>query len=125
MRIRHRLAAMLTAVALLVGSQSNGTAAEYSFAPYGLGAAAFGAGVTPPPGTYNTAATAFYAADIAASIQFGGVRINAGAHFRRLRSGAKPHLCPGKKTLGRKPRIVSHSARGAHSVLQRPTASRD
>ena len=87
MRMRHRLAAMLTAVALLVGSQSNGTAAEYSFAPYGLGAAAFGAGVTPPPGTYNTAATAFYAADIAASIQFGGVSINAGAHVEGFSSG--------------------------------------
>ena len=85
MRIRHRLAAMLTAVALLVGSQSNGTAAEYSFAPYGLGAAAFGAGGQHP---------------------IWRCQHQCGRPRRRLQQRAKR----------RKPRIVSHCARAAHSV---------
>ena len=100
MRTRHRLAAMLTAVALLVGSHSNGTAAEYSFSTYGLGAAAFGAGVTPPPGTYVTAATAFYAADIASSIQFGGVTINAGAHVEGFSSALSLLYVPERRLWG-------------------------
>ena len=48
-------------------------------------------------GTYVTAATAFYAADIAASIQFGGITINAGAHVEGFSSALSLLYVPERK----------------------------
>ena len=59
-------------------------AAEYGFSTYALGQTVFGAGVTPPPGTYVTAAAGVYTADIGRTVTFGnGVTVGAGAnvHF--------------------------------------------
>ena len=54
-------------------------ATEYAFSTYGLGSAAFGAGMTPPAGTYVTFVSSYYSAKIGADIDFGGVIIDAGA----------------------------------------------
>jgi hypothetical protein len=77
-------ARQLLLVGLVVGGQTlaprpQATAAEYTFSTYGLGGAAFGAGVTPPPGTYISAATTFYRGSISGDINIGGVVFNAGA----------------------------------------------
>jgi hypothetical protein len=79
---------MLAAVAggLSLQASFEAKAAEYGFSSYGLGQTAFGAGVTPPPGTYVTSATGFYNAKIGTAEEFGGVIINAGAHVEFLSS---------------------------------------
>jgi hypothetical protein len=61
-------------------------AAEYGFSSYGLGQTAFGAGVTPPPGTYVTTAIGFYDAKIGTTVEFGDpkVAVGAGAHVEFL-----------------------------------------
>jgi len=54
-------------------------ATEYTFTTYALGGAAFGAGVTPPPGTWVTTAFTHYKGNIDGNINIGGVVFNAGA----------------------------------------------
>ena len=76
------LATVAGCLSLEAGSKAS--ASEYGFSSYGLGQNAFGAGVTPPPGTYVTTATAFYDAKIGATLEFGGVTIGAGAHVEFL-----------------------------------------
>ncbi len=70
-------------LSIAVGGLSLGvtsaTAAEYTFTTYGLGGMAFGAGVTPPPGTYLSTAMSFYTGSISGSIDIGGQIFNAGA----------------------------------------------
>jgi hypothetical protein len=69
---------------VLISALPNAHATEYAFSTYGLGSAAFGAGVTPPPGTYVTAATGYYAAEIATAVNFQNVTLNAGAKVEGL-----------------------------------------
>jgi hypothetical protein len=59
-------------------------ATEYGLSTYALGQNAFGAGVTPPPGTYLTSATSFYNGKIGSTLEFGGVTLGAGAHLEFL-----------------------------------------
>jgi hypothetical protein len=72
-------------VAAVAGCLSFGVAleakaAEYGFSTFALGQNAFSAGVTPPPGTYVTAATGLYTGDIGRTVTFGnGVTLGAGA----------------------------------------------
>jgi hypothetical protein len=66
MRARHPVLLALGAAGALLSSAVESTATEYAFSTYGLGSAAFGAGVTPPPGTYVTEAASFYSASIGA-----------------------------------------------------------
>ena len=53
-------------------------AAEYGFTTYPLGSLSFGAGITPPPGTYVTDAISFYTGTIAGQFDFGGRTFNVG-----------------------------------------------
>ena len=82
---------------LLLALPANGKAAEYAFSSYGLGEAAFSAGVTPPPGTYVTAATGFYTAEIGAQVPFGRVTINAGAKIDGFSNGWNVLYVPERK----------------------------
>ena len=75
-------------------------ATEYGFSSYGLGSSAFGAGFTPPPGTYVTLVTGFYSAEIGGAINFGGVVINAGARVEGFTSGLNALYVPERKVLG-------------------------
>jgi hypothetical protein len=79
MHTRHWLFVSLAAGCLVAAAGPQARAAEYTFSTYGLGSAAFGAGVTPPPGTYVSAATTFYRGSISGNINIGGVVFNAGA----------------------------------------------
>jgi hypothetical protein len=68
----HRFFSLLFGGSLLAAASVDARAAEYAFSSYGLGSAAFGAGVTPPPGTYVTTAVSYYTATIGTTVSFGG-----------------------------------------------------
>jgi hypothetical protein len=53
MRAKQLLGMSLAAGYLALSAVPRAEATEYTFSTYGLGSAAFGAGVTPPPGTYG------------------------------------------------------------------------
>jgi len=78
MRVRTFLFQVVGVATLVVGGSRPATAEEYTFSSYGLGSAAFSAGVTPPPGTYVSFVAGYYAGDIRGTINFGGVVFNAG-----------------------------------------------
>jgi len=65
---RRRILANVAAGGLSLYASLTAEAAEYTFSIYGLGGTAFGAGVTPPPGTYVSAAATFYRGDITGNI---------------------------------------------------------
>src|SRR5947207_15097889 len=76
------------------------SATEYGFSTYGLGGNAFSAGVTPPPGTYVTEATAFYSATIGTTVSFGGVTINPGAKVDLFFATTNILYVPERKVFG-------------------------
>jgi hypothetical protein len=76
------------------------TAAEYGFTSYSLGQNAFGAGVTPPAGTYVTTAVGLYTADIGRGVSFGGVTLGAGAHIEFWSSAVNGLYVLEHKVLG-------------------------
>src|SRR5438046_10059327 len=81
MRAARYLLLVAVAGCLSLETSFEAKAAEYGFSIYALGQNAFGAGVTPPPGTYVTSATGLYTADIGRTVTFGnGVTVGAGAH---------------------------------------------
>ena len=75
-------------------------AAEYALSTYGLGGSAFGAGVTPPAGTYVTTAAGNYSGEIGTSVSFGGVTLNAGAKLDFFSSGLNVLYVPERKLFG-------------------------
>jgi hypothetical protein len=76
------------------------SATEYAFPTYGLGAAAFGAGVTRPPGTYVTEAFAFYRARIGTTVTFGDDTINPGAKVELFSGATNLLYVPERKVFG-------------------------
>jgi len=90
----------LVAGCCLAAASAPGNAAEYGFSTYGLGGSAFGAGVTPPAGTYVTNLYAYYQGDIESTISFGGVTINAGAEAKGFSTGVNILYVPERKVLG-------------------------
>jgi hypothetical protein len=96
----HRFLSGGTLALALVAAGERAEATEYGFSTYGLGGAAFGAGATPPPGTYVTAVSGFYSGDIAATVNFGGVIINAGASVEGFTSGTNILYVPERKLFG-------------------------
>src|ERR1700730_16144946 len=100
MRLRPWAACTLAAAWILIAATVGSRATEYGFSTYGLGGNAFGAGVTPPPGTYVTAATGFYSADIGGSLNFGGVTINAGAKVEGFSGATNVLYVPERKFFG-------------------------
>ena len=77
---RSRLSA-ISALALTCGlfaSAPSSQAAEYAFTTYPLGTLAFGAGITPPPGTYVTNAMSFYSGNVGGNFDFGGRTLQCG-----------------------------------------------
>jgi hypothetical protein len=97
MRIRF------TAIAVAFFSLSGISAAsadEAGFSSYGLGASAFNAGVTPPPGTYLTFGSGFYTATIGGAVTLGNVTLNAGAHVDFFQAFINGLYVPDRKVLG-------------------------
>lgn len=75
-------------------------AAEAALGSYGLGGNSFGAGATPPPGTYVTAVAAYYQAEIGGQVPFHGVIINAGAKVDFFSSALNVLYVPERKIFG-------------------------
>src|SRR5262249_14187915 len=94
------LLAGLAAASLLAAAGHRAQAAEYTFSTYGLGGMAFGAGVTPPPGTYVSTAASFYRGRISGNIDIGGVVFNAGAKVELLAGALNGLYVPDWEVLG-------------------------
>ena len=74
-------------------------AAEYAFTAYPLGSLSFGAGITPPAGTYVTDAISFYTGTIAGQFDFGGRTFNAGVKADLFFDGVNILYVPNAKIL--------------------------
>ena len=98
--MRARLLLLPIIVGVLLTAHPQAKASEYGFSTYGLGAAAFGAGVTPPAGTYVTNSYAYYQGDLNATISFGGVTVNAGADVKMFSTALNILYVPERKVLG-------------------------
>ena len=100
MRTRQSSLQAIIAACLLLAFRAEANATEYAFSTYGLGGVAFGAGVTPPAGTYVTSVTGFYSGKIGGAVDFGHVVINAGAKVEAFTSGANLLYVPERKLFG-------------------------
>jgi hypothetical protein len=100
MRARQFLARALVAGCIFAVAGEEARATEYAFSTYGLGQNAFGAGVTPPPGTYVTAVTGVYSAEIGTAVDFGRVVINAGSKVDLFSSALNVLYVPERKLFG-------------------------
>jgi hypothetical protein len=87
MRIQCFIARAFLTFTFLAAASLRGQAAEYAYSTYGLGESAFSAGVTPPPGTYITAVTGYFSGEIAGTVSFGGVTLNAGVKADAFSTG--------------------------------------
>jgi hypothetical protein len=83
-----------------LAAAADATAAEYGFTSYLLGGNAFGAGVTPPPGTYVTEAIGFYSANIGTTVSFGGVTLNPGGKVEVFNAQTNILYVPERKVFG-------------------------
>jgi hypothetical protein len=84
----------------LVAEPPKAQAAEAGFGTYLLGGNAFGAGVTPPPGTYVTSVFVYIDADIGGAVPFNRVTLNAGASVEFFVSALNVLYVPERKVLG-------------------------
>lgn len=75
-------------------------AAEAGFTTYGLGSAAFGAGVTPPPGTYVSFVSGFYEGEIKGAVTRGGVTLDLGMKAEFFSQAVAGVYVPDRKVLG-------------------------
>ena len=94
---RISLAGFLT---LATVSSGPAVAAEFAFSSYGLGGAAFGAGVTPPAGTYVSLVSAYYEGDIGGPVTIGGLIINVGMGAKFFSQATNIMYVPETKVLG-------------------------
>jgi len=76
-----------------------GHTAEYAFTTYPLGSYAFGAGVTPPPGTYVTDSISYFTGSIGGPIEIGGAVFDAGAKAQIFSEGVSILTVPETKVL--------------------------
>jgi hypothetical protein len=94
----------LTAAAIaglaLLPTHGEVQAAEAAFGTYGLGGSAFGAGVTPPAGTYVTTAFSYYQGEIGGQVPFQNVVLNAGATIDFFVSALNVLYVPERKVWG-------------------------
>jgi hypothetical protein len=81
-------------------SAENAHADEFAFSSYGLGGAAFGAGVTPPAGTYVTLVSGYYEGDINGPVTIGGRVINVGMGVEFFQQATNILYVPESKVLG-------------------------
>jgi len=91
---------LASAACFAIATSSKVDATEYAFSTYGLGSAAFGAGMTPPPGTYVTLVSSYYTGKIGGEIDFGGVVLNAGAKISAFATALNGLHVPEREILG-------------------------
>lgn len=70
------------------------------FSSYGLGSAAFGAGVTPPPGTYVSLVSAYYEGDISGPVTIGGIVLEFGMEAKFFSQAVNVLYVPERKIFG-------------------------
>src|SRR5262245_61236831 len=102
---KHRALIATVFCSAALAAASAGRADEFGFSSYGLGAAAFGAGVTPPPGTYISYVNAYYEGNIGGPITLGGVLINAGLKVNYYSTSVNGLYVPERKFLGGQPGV--------------------
>ncbi len=101
MRKPHLLLALAIGAAVLA-PVPRADAAEYGFSTYGLGSSAFGAGATPPPGTYITTVIGYYTGDTKSTIQFGSQIFTAGARLNAFQTALSGLYVPETTLFGGK-----------------------
>lgn len=79
--------------------------AEAGFSGYGLGGAAFGAGQTPPPGTYVSFVAGYYAAEIEGAVTIGGELFELGLEVDFFNAAVNGVYVPNSTFLGGRPAI--------------------
>lgn len=100
MRQQLLLKSCIAAAGLVCTFAAPTSAAEYAFSTYGLGGQAFGAGITPPAGTYVTTFTGVYRGAIGAALQYDNVTLNAGAKINFVTTGLNILYVPERKFWG-------------------------
>ena len=85
---------------LLLGTGPEAQAAEYGLTTYALGQNGFGAGITPPAGTYVSTLAGIYSGRIGGTLDFGGVTLGAGAHLDFFTAGINGLYVFDRKVLG-------------------------
>jgi len=79
---------------------SSASAVEYAYGTYSLGSSAFGAGVTPPPGTYVTEGLFYFRGTIGTAVQFGDDILNAGGKANLFSEATNILYVPERKLFG-------------------------
>lgn len=89
------------ALAVIASAHAANTslADEFAFSSYGLGGAAFGAGVTPPQGTYVTFVSAYYDGEITGPVTIGGIVLDVGMGAKFFSQAANILYVPEGKVL--------------------------
>jgi hypothetical protein len=100
MRISKLSPRVLTMLLTLGAAPMGAQAAEYGFSSYGLGGVAFGAGATPPPGTYVTSVAGYYSGKIGVNVDFDNFTLAAGAKVHFFTSGVNLLYVPERKLFG-------------------------
>ena len=101
MSMRQFLSQALVAGCLSAVGGAEAMAAEYALSSYALGGSAFGAGVTPPAGTYPShSGRQLLGRDRHFRQFFGGVTLNAGAKLDFFSSGLNVLYMPERKLFG-------------------------
>lgn len=90
---------------MIASAPQSTNAAEGGFSGYGLGGAAFGAGQTPPPGTYISFVSGFYSADIKGAVTIGGELFELGLEVNFLQTALNGTYVPNRTLLGGRPAI--------------------
>ena len=100
MRKHHLLLSAAAAACALAAAAPKVHAAEAAFGTYGLGGNAFGAGVTPPAGTYVTTSVGYYNGAISGPVPFQSVILNFGAKVKFFSSALDVLCVPDRKVFG-------------------------
>lgn len=88
------------AVCTTIPAVNQARADEFAFSSYGLGGAAFGAGVTPPAGTYVTFVSAYYDGEISGPVTIGGRVFELGLGAKFFSQATNIMYVPERKVLG-------------------------
>ncbi len=108
MHTRQYFLMALISGALSLAGTPRARADEYGFSTYALGGSAFGAGQTPPPGTYVTYISGFYEGKIDTSVTFGNVTVNAGAKVDFFQMALNGLYIPNQMVLGGRAWVFRH-----------------
>ncbi len=96
MRASMAIIGGILSVALVSGAHAD----EFGFSSYGLGGSAFGAGATPPPGTYISFVSGYYEGKIGTPVTIGGVTLNVGSRLQFFQEALNGLYVPEQKLLG-------------------------